>query len=149
MPILGRVSESTKIQITGIAGATVFLTAAFVGVLALLTGVTSGISNRLSLYVLIAGVVFVTSIVTFSRRGLDGGTVLLGTIGLSLVSGLLVLLAGEGLRYAIVQPSEVFQWHILAYFSAAGLVVIGLTYWTLQYWRDVLSRRVANAEDSD
>lgn len=149
MRILGRVSQSTKLQVAGVAVATVFLTAAFVGVLALFSGATGGLANRLSLYVLVAGIVFVSSIVTFSRRGLDGGTVLLGTVGLSLVAGLLVLLAGEGLRYAIVQPSEVFQIHILAYFAAAGLVVIGLTYWTLRYWREILARRTAASEDTE
>ncbi|MFB6105584.1 MAG: hypothetical protein ABEJ70_01295 [Halobacteriaceae archaeon] len=139
MDVPDGVNRSSWLQALGIVGATVFLTAGFVGVLAVVSGAAVGVEDRLALYVLVAGVVFVTAIVTLTRRGLDGGTVLLATVGGSLLCGVLVLFAGEGVRYAVVRPGSVFRLQMLAYFAAAGLVVVGLTYWTLRFWRDLLA----------
>lgn len=132
--------RSTGAQGGAILAGTVFFTFVFVGFLALVSGNAVGIQNRLSLYVLCAAGLFVLTTVTLARRRLDGTTVLFAAVGATLLTFLLVALAGEGIRYAVVRPGAVLRPGLLAYFAAAGLVVIGVTYWTLKYWRDFLPR---------
>jgi len=133
-----RLHEVAWRRVAAVVAATVVLTAAFVGVLAVVTGNAGGWSDRLALYALCGGVAFVGVTFGLARRELDGLTVLFATVGASLLTVVVALFAGEGLRYAVRSPEEVFDLQLLAYFATAGLVVIGLTFWTLRYWRDVL-----------
>jgi hypothetical protein len=135
---LDRVSRTTWLRVGGVLGATLVLTASFLGVLAAVVGVATGVGNRLSLYFLAGGVAFVVTTLALSRRGLDGATVLLATTGASVLTFLLTLSAGEGVRYAVLRPGEVFDVRLLGYLAAAGLVVTGLSIWTVRYWREFL-----------
>jgi len=133
---LDRVSRSAWLQAGGVVAATLLLTASFLGVVAAVVGVATGVGGRLALYFLAGGVAFVVSTLALSGRGLDGATVLLATVGVSLLTFVLALSAGEGVRYAILRPGEVFDVQLLGYLAAAGLVVTGLSIWTVRYWRE-------------
>lgn len=118
---------------------TVVLTTAFVGGLAFVTGKTGPVEGRLAMYVLAMGVAFVAGVFWFSRKTVDGATVLGLSAGAGVVTFATVVLTGEGIRYTLRAPGEVFQIQLLGYLASAGLIVTGLAYWAMQYGRGVLS----------
>ncbi|WP_313692044.1 hypothetical protein [Halorarum halobium] len=123
-----------------VAVSTVVLTADFVGLLSLLTGrateIGTGIGGRFPAYVLVMAVAFVVTIVGLARFDTDGRTVLSAATGVGLLTLVTGALAGEGVVYAIAYPSEILSSQLLFYFVAAGLIGTGLSFWTVNYWRD-------------
>ena len=120
-----------------IAVSTLLLTAAFLGVLAIVTdGGNPGIENRAPVYLLLAAAVFVTFIVLLEQRDLDGRTVLVSTTSISVATGALVWLVGEGLMYLYFNHENVIASQLIVYLVAAAVACTGLFYWTLNHWRE-------------
>lgn len=119
-----------------IAGSTFALTAAFVGVVALLDGAATGVVGRFPFYVLAGAVVFVASLLLLDHEDVEGTTVIVATTVLGVTALVVVGLGVEGVRYALVDTSEVFGNRLVVYFVAAGLICTGLTYWGLNHWRE-------------
>jgi hypothetical protein len=119
-----------------VLGSTVVLTAALLGVLALVTGRAPGLGERVPVYMLVMGIVFVVSVVGLVRREVGSIVVLSAATGAGWLAFALGLLAGEGLVFTLRSPSEVFATDLVIYFLAAGLIVTGLSYWTVNYWRE-------------
>lgn len=122
-----------------VAVSTAVVTAAFVGVVALVTGNASEVTARLPIYVLVMAVVFVAFVFLIDSRGSDGQTVIVSSIGVALFGFLLVLLSGEGLVYILTQPQDLLASHVLIYLASAGLVCTGLAYWGLRHWREFVT----------
>ncbi|MFB6104621.1 MAG: hypothetical protein ABEJ57_05985 [Halobacteriaceae archaeon] len=128
---------------TLIVASTAILTAAFVGILGLVTGEVTAIGTRLPYYVVLAGLLFVASVITLTRYGSPAETVVVGSTGIALVGFTFILLDGEGVLFALQEPDMVFGSQLVLYFFAAGLIATGLAYWLVNYWRDIFgdSRR--------
>ena len=121
---------------TLVAVSTVVLTADFVGLLSLLTGEAAGVGVRFPYYVLLMAVAFVVTIVGLARYDTEGRTVLSAATGVAVLALVVGFLAGEGIVYAVTHREEVLNPGILFYFVAAGLIGTGLSFWTVNYWRD-------------
>lgn len=119
-----------------IVASTLALTAAFVGVVALLNGGVDGAVGRVPFYVLAGAVVFVASLLLLDHEDVAGQTVIVATTVLGVVALVVVGLGVEGIFYAIEEPGEVFGDRLVVYFVAAGLICTGLTYWGLNHWRE-------------
>ncbi len=119
-----------------IAGSTFALTAAFVGVVALLNGAAADLTNRFPFYVLAGAVVFVGSLLLLDHEDVEGRTVIVATVVLGVTALVVVGLGVEGILYAYTDTSEVFGDRLVVYFVAAGLICTGLTYWGLNHWRE-------------
>jgi hypothetical protein len=119
-----------------IAGSTLALTAAFVGVVALLDGTTAGIGDRFPFYVLAGAVVFVASLLLLDHDEVSGRTVIVATLVIAVTAFVVVGLGVEGVWYAYRVPGDVFGDQLVVYFLAAGLICTGLTYWGLNHWRE-------------
>lgn len=117
---------------------TVLLTASFVGIVGLLRGRVPDAGTRLPAYTLVFAVSFVSAIYLFSRYGADARTVLLSGVGFGAVSFVLVGLAGEGVVYAVRDPTVVFGSHLVIYFLAAGMIVTGVGFWLVTHWRELV-----------
>ncbi|MFB6164246.1 MAG: hypothetical protein ABEJ31_03720 [Haloarculaceae archaeon] len=137
---LPRVGDVGGRVVVGIVASTLVLTAAFVGLLGVLSGDLSGTGARLPIYVLGLAAAFVASVVWLARLGADGATAMLGSVGIAVASFVLFGLAGEGVVYTVRFSGRVLGTQLLAYFVAAGLICTGLGYWVLTYWRDVVAR---------
>ena len=117
------------------------LTAAFVGVLALVSGGNDGLGGRLPAYVLVMAVAFVGFVVLAEQfggasRSLDGRRVIGTASGFALAVLVTVALSGEGVVYAVRNPEQVVASEVFLYFVAAGLIGTGLGYWGLRHWRE-------------
>lgn len=120
-----------------IAVSTLLLTAAFLGVLAIVAdGGNPDIEDRAPVYLLLAAAVFVTFIVLLEQRDLDGRTVLVSTTSISVATGALVWLVGEGLMYLYLNHENVIASQLIVYLVAAAVACTGLFYWTLNHWRE-------------
>ena len=128
--------DHARTAIGPIVASTVFLTAAFLGALALLTGTVDGFSDRFPYYVVLMAVGFVAALFVLERPRIEGSQVLMATIGVTVTVFVIVTLAGEGLAYALASPGAVFQPDIILYLLAAGLIGSGLAYWTITHWRE-------------
>ncbi|QLG63872.1 hypothetical protein [Halorarum salinum] len=134
-------------QVASLVGvSTVLLTADFVGVLALVTGNAAGFGDRFPAYVLVMAIAFVITIVGLSHYGLEGRTVLSASTGVSVLALVTGTLAGEGLRYAVVEPATVFDVQLLFYLLAAGLIGTGLSFWTVNHWREFVRGRTVESD---
>jgi hypothetical protein len=116
--------------------ATVILTAAFVGILAGVTGEVGGLSDRLPWYVLVSATVFVAAIIGLEEGTVEGTVVLAAAAGGALTTLVVLLLATEGVNYAFTYPARVFNSDLVVYVLAAALLTTGLAYWLLQHWRE-------------
>jgi len=119
-----------------VAVSTAVVTAAFVGVVALVTGHASHVTVRLPFYVLVMAVVFVAFVFLIDSRGSDGQTVIVSSIGVALLGFLIVLLSGEGVVFLVTNPDQVLASQLIVYLVSAGLVCTGLAYWGLRHWRE-------------
>lgn len=119
-----------------VAVSTAVVTAAFIGVVALVTGHAGEVTARLPFYVLVMAVVFVAFVFLIDSRGSDGQTVIVSSIGVALLGFLIVLLSGEGVVFLVNNPDQVLASQLIVYLVSAGLVCTGLAYWGLRHWRE-------------
>lgn len=122
-----------------VALATVVLTAAFVGIVALVKGRAYGVGARVPFYVLGGAVVFVVTLVALENPMEGGLPILTSTVAVSVVGFALIALGGEGVIYAINYPGSVFGSSLVVYFLAAALVCTGTVYWGINHWREFTS----------
>lgn len=122
-----------------VVAATVVLTAAFVGVVALVKGLAHGVGGRVPFYVLGGAVVFVATLFLLENPMEGGLPILTSTVAVSAVGFALIALGGEGVVYAITYPHQVFGSSLVVYFLAAALVCTGTVYWGLNHWREFTS----------
>jgi hypothetical protein len=120
-----------------IAGCTVALTVAFLGVVGLVSGNTAGLLTRLPLYVLASSVVFIATLLLLDDTRRSGQEVLVQAV-LAGVGGFVVIALGvEGIVYAVTHPSQVVASHLFIYLVSASIIASGLGYWSVRNWRDV------------
>lgn len=119
-----------------VAGATILLTAAFVGIVALGEGRTAGIRGRTPFYVFGGAVIFVTTLVSLEDPEEGGLPILTTTTAVSVVGFALLALAGEGFLYAGRNLENIFGSSLVVYFLAAALVCTGTVYWGINHWRE-------------
>lgn len=118
---------------------TVILTLTFIGVLALSRGIITGFQGRIPWYLVVTGIIFVTSIFLLENRESRGREILFSSIIVSLLSFGLLVLSVEGVIYAIRFPERVFISQLVLYFLAAGLIGTGFGFWTMNHWREFTS----------
>jgi hypothetical protein len=128
-----RPSRNTLAQAGLFVGAsTLALTASFLGVVGLLTGGVSGLTDRLPFYVLVTAVAFVGAIVLLEEESRQAVRVLqLSVLGAALTFGL-VTFGGEGINYLYQNQEEVVTSQLIFYILAAGLIGTGVCYWALR-----------------
>ncbi len=119
-----------------IAGFTIVLTAAFVGLVALLSGDSSGASDRFPYYVLAFAVAFLLALWQLDDERRDGRMVLIAITGIAVGSSLLFGLAVEGVAHASADPASVFNTHMLVYFLSAAIICTGIGIWGFRHWRE-------------
>lgn len=120
-----------------IVACTVGLTASFVGLVALLSGRSPGVSARLPLYVLGLAAAFVVAILALEDRNRDGWTVLHLATTLSIYGFIFAVLAGEGALYVARHPGELVASQLLFYFLAAGMIATGFGYWGVHHYEEL------------
>lgn len=123
---------------------TAVLTAAFVGVVALVSGQAAGVESRLQFYILAGAVAFVGSLIVLEESRHQGKTVILGAVGTGIVGLVLVGLGSEGVQYAMAEPETVLSSSLLVYLVAAALIASGLGYWSVRNWR-LLGQRIPDS----
>ena len=134
-----------------VLASTLVLTAAFVGVLALVNGGNDGVGGRLPIYVLAMAVAFVAFLFAAEQRlerrsrSVDGRRVIVTAGGFAVTVLLAVALSGEGVVYAVRNPDQVVASEVSLYFLAAGLIGTGLGYWGLRHWREFAERSVGSS----
>jgi|AntDeeMetagen134_2_1112570.scaffolds.fasta_scaffold01280_2 hypothetical protein len=121
-----------------VAIATLFLTASFVGLLALLNGDLRGSSSRIAWYLTIAAVAFVGVIILLETQDAAGTSIITTAAIVAALVFVLVSLGVEGLLYAVRNPAAVFVSQTILYFFAAALIGSGIGYWALRHWREVV-----------
>ncbi|EMA49020.1 MULTISPECIES: hypothetical protein [Halococcus] len=121
-----------------VAVATLFLTASFVGLLALLNGDLRGSSSRIAWYLTIAAVAFVGVIILLETQDAAGTSIITTAAIVAVIVFVLVSLGVEGLLYAVRNPAAVFVSQTILYFFAAALIGSGVGYWALRHWREVV-----------
>lgn len=119
-----------------VAASTVALTLSFLGLVALLTGGTSGIEGRLPFYVLALAIAFVGSVVAFEGELSTGRDVLEATAASAVATFTFVFLAGEGVTFAVTFPDRVVSSQLLFYLLSAALIGTGVAYWGRNHWVD-------------
>lgn len=124
-----------------LVASTIALTASFLGVVGLVTGSVTGLTDRLPFYVLAMAIAFVLSVVFLEDKLRDGQQILQGALVLTACAFLIVTLGGEGVAYTIQRPGDVLTSHLLFYLLAAGLIGSGLGYWALNHWEDITNPR--------
>lgn len=122
-----------------VVGFTLIMTASLVGIVALVSGETTGIRGRIPYYVLMTAIAFVVTLWKLDDTSVDGVTVLIATSGIAICCGALFGLAVEGLVYGIEDPERIVAEHLVVYFIAAGLICTGLGMWSLRHWREFTS----------
>ncbi|AKH97491.1 hypothetical protein [Halanaeroarchaeum sulfurireducens] len=128
--------ETVGQAVVPVAGSTVLLTAAFLGILALLTNRATGFADRFPYYVLLMAVGFVVALFLLERPTLEGTQILVATLGLTLTTFVVVTLAGEGITFAIKHPDEVLVSNLIMYLVSAALIASGLVFWSVRHWRE-------------
>lgn len=128
----------TLLTIAGlIVGSTAILTAAFVGILGLVTGEVTDIGARLPFYAVLGGLLFVASVIALTRLNSPAHTVVIGSTGITAVGFTFIFLDGEGILFAVNNPDTVFSSQLVWYLFTAGLIATGLAYWLVNYWREL------------
>lgn len=120
-----------------IAVCTLALTATFVGAVAVVTGAVESATSRAPYYLLAAALAFVGAVFAFSGDDAGARTVLFGAVGVALACFAVVALGGEGVVWAVSEPSAVFGSQLIVYLVSAALIGTGLTVWLLNYWREL------------
>jgi drug/metabolite transporter (DMT)-like permease len=121
---------------TSVLLSTVFLTAAFLGVVSVVTGSVSAFEQRLPIYVLVAAFAFLAVILVLEDPEESGAPILASTVVIGVSALIGVSLAGEGLLYTLEKPDQVASSQVIFYFVAAALICTGLGYWAVHHWRE-------------
>ncbi|WP_084802554.1 hypothetical protein [Halorientalis sp. IM1011] len=123
-----------------VAVCTLVLTASFVGLVALVSGQATGLSDRLPAYVLGMATAFVGAVLIAETQGFDGRTVIVGAGVVALGTLVVLTLGGEGLLHAVRNPGALVTSHLLFYFLAAGMIATGFGYWAINHWQELSIR---------
>lgn len=118
---------------------TAVVTAAFIGIVAMISGGAANVTARLPFYVLVMAVVFTAFVFLIDARASDGATVIVSSIGVALLGFLVVFLSGEGVVFLFNNPDALLASHLIVYLVSAGLVCTGLAYWGLRHWREFVT----------
>ena len=119
-----------------VAASTVIVTVAFVGLLAVVSGETSGLADRFPFYVVVLSIAFTALILTLERYLADGRNILLTAVVLSITIAIVVGLDVEGILFAIENPDQLVASRLVLYLLAAGCLCTGLVYWSVHHWRE-------------
>lgn len=119
---------------------TFVLTAAFVGVLAIVSGRIDGVPGRLPWYVLISGLIFTATMLLLERNETSGRTIIVTALAIAVLGFIVATFAAEGLLYTIRNPELVVVSQLVLYFFAAGLFGTGIAYWGVNHWREFSSQ---------
>jgi len=119
-----------------VAASTVIVTVAFVGLLAVVSGETSGLADRFPFYVVVLSSAFTALILTLERYLADGRNILLTAVVLSITIAIVVGLDVEGILFAIENPDQLVASRLVLYLLAAGCLCTGLVYWSVHHWRE-------------
>lgn len=141
-----RIRRNPPLRIgAAVAGVTLVVTAALIGVVALFSGETTSLNDRFPYYILITGIAFVVTLWKLDEESVDGVTVLIATTGIAIGAGILIAFAIEGLRFGLLNPSEIVASQLIVYFVAAALFCTGFGMWFLRHWREF----TADFEDAE
>lgn len=121
-----------------IAIATVFLTASFIGVLALLEGDITGIPSRVPWYLAVAALGFVITIVLLEEQGASGASIITTALIIAVVVFTITSLGVEGMLYATENTGQVLTSELIPYFLAAALIGTGFGFWAIRHWREFI-----------
>lgn len=130
-------NRRTSIRLTVyVIVSTLFLTSAFFGIVAVITGSVMDFEQRLPIYVLLSALAFVTVVLVLEDANEPGAPILVSTLVVGAMALVGFSLAGEGLLYAEANPNEVASSQLIFYFVAAALICTGLGYWAVHHWRE-------------
>lgn len=115
---------------------TLFLTSAFFGIVAVITGSVTNFEQRLPIYVLLSALAFVTVVLVLEDANEPGAPILVSTLVVGAMALVGFSLAGEGYLYAEANPNEVASSQLIFYFVAAALICTGVGYWAVHHWRE-------------
>jgi hypothetical protein len=121
-----------------VAVATLFLTASFVGLLALLNGDLTGFASRVAWYLTVAAIAFVGNIILLEEQGAAGTSIITTAAIVACLVFAVVSLGVEGFLYTARNPAAVFVSQTILYFFAAALIGSGCGYWAVRHWREVV-----------
>lgn len=116
-----------------LAGSTLALTMAFMGLVSLASGPVPGLSGRIPYYVLAAAAVFATALMVLEGHWRDGRNLLGIAVGVAVAAFVVLGLGAEGLVYAARNPAVAFSAQRFLYLLSAALVTTGLGYWTANH----------------
>ncbi len=114
------------------------LAAALVGVLAFSREQIFDIDQRLPYYYILIAALFAVSIAGTIRQTIGPGLALVKSVGTTILTGLLVVFAIEGVVYAARNPEVVLTIEFVAPLLAGSLIAIGIGLWALRYWDDLV-----------
>jgi len=120
-----------------ICATTLALTAAFLGIVGIVSGETGGLVGRLPLYVLAGSVGFVGALLAVEHSEYYGRPALATASGVGIVGFVMIGLGTEGVVYGLTNPDAVVASHLFVYLLSAAIVASGVGYWTVRNWRDV------------
>lgn len=135
----GRGFVGRAVLVIGVS--TFVLTAAFLGVLSLLTGGVVDVGDRLPFYLVVAGVVFVGTVVLLEEHGAQAEVILVTAAITGVLALAAVSLGVEGVMFAVNNPERVFVSQLVLYLIAASLIGTGIAYWGVNHWREFTDRR--------
>lgn len=115
---------------------TFILTASFVGILAILSGASTGVADRVPFYLIVLGLAFVGTILLLEEYGTEGRLIIVTAAVTSLLTFISTALTVEGALYAVRFPEDVFVSRLVYYFITAALLGTGIGYWGVRHWRE-------------
>lgn len=116
---------------------TFVLTAAFMGVLGLVSGEVAEIGQRLPYYLIVAGGAFVGTVILLEEHGAAAEVIIVSAVVTGALALLAVSLSVEGLVFAYHHPERVLLSQLVLYFIAAALIGTGIAYWGVNHWREL------------
>mgnify|MGYP000333035994 CR=1 FL=1 len=118
--------------------ATLSVTAAIMGVRAIIEGHAMDVGSRVPYYVFFMAVV-VTLLVFLLEREIDDGWKIISTsLAIGVLAFVISLLGVEGALFGLENPDQVLS-NITFYFISAGLLCTSVTYWAVNHWREFIS----------
>lgn len=121
-----------------VAICTVILTAAFVGIIAFISGDINEFNSRLPYYTVLLGAAFVLTIILLESQHTKGQDILITSVTVSIITTVVSLLAVEGTLFAYRFPERVFVSQLVVYFTGASLIAIGFGFWGIRHWREFI-----------